>query len=87
MDRFEPIAVVGQACLLPGATSPAALWDLVSRGASAITSAPENLWGLPHDLVMGSKEDSADRTWSDKGGYVQGFEQLFQPDGFALPAA
>ena len=29
---FEPIAIVGQSCLLPGANSPEALWEAVSQG-------------------------------------------------------
>ena len=33
--RFEPIAIVGRACVLPGALSPAELWDAVLRGADA----------------------------------------------------
>ena len=28
-DQFEPIAIVGQGCVLPGAMSPAELGDIV----------------------------------------------------------
>ncbi|MEW2118305.1 SDR family NAD(P)-dependent oxidoreductase [Streptomyces sp. NPDC005474] len=43
--RGEPIAVIGMSCRLPGAESPAAFWDLLSRGDSAITPVPEGRWG------------------------------------------
>lgn len=29
MSQFEPVAIVGQGCVLPGATSPEALWEIV----------------------------------------------------------
>jgi acyl transferase domain-containing protein/3-hydroxymyristoyl/3-hydroxydecanoyl-(acyl carrier protein) dehydratase/1-acyl-sn-glycerol-3-phosphate acyltransferase len=86
--RFEPIAIVGQSCTLPGALSPEALWANVLAGRSSITSVPTDRWGLPHASVMcpaaGNIAQSADRTWSDVGGYVTGFE--FDPTGTALPA-
>ncbi|WP_145871328.1 type I polyketide synthase [Streptomyces capillispiralis] len=41
----EPIAVVGLACRLPGADSPAAFWELLGGGTSAITDVPEDRWG------------------------------------------
>ncbi len=83
---FEPIAIVGQGCVLPGALSPEALWELVSEGRTAITAAPEGRWGLNHERVMGTPDHSTDRCWSDVGGYVSGFESLFDPEGFAIEA-
>ncbi|MEW2124215.1 SDR family NAD(P)-dependent oxidoreductase [Streptomyces sp. NPDC007259] len=35
-----PIAVIGLACRLPGASDPAAFWDLLSRGGDAVGEAP-----------------------------------------------
>jgi acyl transferase domain-containing protein len=82
--RFEPIAIVGQSCTLPGALSPQALWDNVLAGKSSISSVPRERWGLPHSSVMGTVAQSADRTWSDVGGYVSGFQ--FDATGTAIPA-
>ncbi|ABI77350.1 putative polyketide synthase [Hyphomonas neptunium ATCC 15444] len=31
MSRFEPIAIVGEGCVLPGANSPDALWNIVDQ--------------------------------------------------------
>ncbi|MDP2343297.1 MAG: beta-ketoacyl synthase N-terminal-like domain-containing protein [Deltaproteobacteria bacterium] len=67
---MSPIAVVGRACLLPGASSPAALWDLVSNGRSAVSAVPAGRFGLDPDLVRGTPSRSIDKTWSTRGGYV-----------------
>ena len=82
--RFEPIAIIGQSCTLPGALCPEALWDNVLAGRSSLSPVPANRWGLPHASVMGSVTRSADRTWSDVGGYVTGFQ--FEATGTAIPA-
>jgi 3-oxoacyl-(acyl-carrier-protein) synthase/3-hydroxymyristoyl/3-hydroxydecanoyl-(acyl carrier protein) dehydratase/1-acyl-sn-glycerol-3-phosphate acyltransferase len=83
--RFAPIAIVGRACVLPGALSVEALWELVREGRDAITSAPEGFWGLPKSQVIApASEASADRAWSDRGGYVQGFEAIWDPRGFGI---
>ena len=82
--RFEPIAIIGQSCTLPGALTPQALWANVLAGHSSIAPVPAGRWGLPTASVMGTVEQSADRTWSDRGGYVTGFR--FDATGTAVPA-
>jgi acyl transferase domain-containing protein/3-hydroxymyristoyl/3-hydroxydecanoyl-(acyl carrier protein) dehydratase len=67
---YSPIAIVGRACLLPGASSPAALWELVAARRSAITGVPAGRFGLDPDLVRGTPKNAVDRTWSTRGGYV-----------------
>ena len=85
MTKFEPIAIVGQSCVLPGADSPAQLWANVLAGKSAISAVPAERWGLPRSSVMGTPSESTDRTWSDMGGYVTGFQ--FDATGTAVDAA
>lgn len=48
MTHFEPIAIVSEACVLPGAASPAELWDIV-RSKTIVTRAvsPEELGLVP----------------------------------------
>nr|WP_264086255.1 type I polyketide synthase [Streptomyces marincola] len=46
----EPVAIVGLSCRLPGAENPAAFWELLRSGTSAITDAPEDRW----DTAAGS---------------------------------
>ncbi len=85
---FAPIAIVGRACVLPGAHSPEGLWEAVVAGRSLLSPTPEGRWrGRNVDLLCAPGDDSTDRSWSDQGGYVTGFEELWDPDGFGLPAA
>ncbi|MGQ4361622.1 beta-ketoacyl synthase N-terminal-like domain-containing protein, partial [Streptomyces sp. SAS_272] len=52
----EPVAVVGLACRLPGADDPAAYWELLAAGRSAVTDTPQDRregapaegWPTPH---------------------------------------
>ncbi|WP_228993609.1 polyketide synthase [Streptomyces sp. DH8] len=83
--RFEPIAVVGRGCVLPGALDPDTFWENVAAGRTSLSAAPEGRWRLPRHRVMGTVDDHLDRTWTDVGGYVDGFEAVFDPGGFLLP--
>ncbi|MFE3824834.1 beta-ketoacyl synthase N-terminal-like domain-containing protein, partial [Streptomyces sp. NPDC059092] len=82
--EFEPIAVVGRGCVLPDALDPDTFWDNVAAGRSSLSAVPEGLWRLPHRWAMGSVDDHLDRTYGDTGGYVQGFESVFDPSGFRI---
>jgi acyl transferase domain-containing protein len=82
--RFEPIAVVGQSCTLPDALSPEALWANVLAGKNSVSHVPAERWGVPRAQIMGEVGHSADRTWSDMGGYVSGFR--FDATGTAVSA-
>jgi 3-oxoacyl-(acyl-carrier-protein) synthase/3-hydroxymyristoyl/3-hydroxydecanoyl-(acyl carrier protein) dehydratase/1-acyl-sn-glycerol-3-phosphate acyltransferase len=85
---FGPIAIVGRACVLPGALSPDALWDAVVAGRSLIGDVPEGRWRrAPEDSLCAPDGDATDRSWSARGGYVRGFEEVWDPAGFAMPAS
>ncbi|MEZ4239832.1 MAG: beta-ketoacyl synthase N-terminal-like domain-containing protein [Myxococcota bacterium] len=72
---FEPIAIVGRACILPGANGPAALWEAVREGRDLIGHPPPDRWRLPPALALtDDPARSADRAWTDRGGYVSGFD-------------
>lgn len=82
---FEPIAVVGQSCVLPGALSPAELWEAVRDGRDLISSTPAGYWRVdPASVMTRDVKNADDRTWSDRGGYVHGFEKVFDPEGFTI---
>jgi 3-oxoacyl-(acyl-carrier-protein) synthase/3-hydroxymyristoyl/3-hydroxydecanoyl-(acyl carrier protein) dehydratase/1-acyl-sn-glycerol-3-phosphate acyltransferase len=81
-----PIAIVGQACVLPGALGPDQLWNLVLEGRSPLARAPEGRWGIERALMLAAPgQPTTDRAACDVGGYVEGFERVFDPTGFALP--
>ena len=82
--KFPPIAIVGQGCVLPAALTPEALWTLVREGRSAIGPAAPGLWGLD---AGASREQLAREIASDVGGRVTGFDEVFEPEGFAVDAA
>jgi acyl transferase domain-containing protein/3-hydroxymyristoyl/3-hydroxydecanoyl-(acyl carrier protein) dehydratase len=85
---FEPVAIVGRACVLPGALSPAALWEAVVNGRDLVTRVSADRWRLaPEHALCAPDAPRPDRAWSDRGGYVEGFESIWNPDGFAVAAA
>jgi acyl transferase domain-containing protein len=67
MTLFEPIAIVGTSCVLPGALSPRELWANVIGGRDLLTDPPEGYWGIEPSAVEGVA--------SITGGYVRGFEE------------
>ena len=83
MAAFEPIAIVGRACVLPGALTPEQLWQNVVDGKDLIRSAPAGHWGLDARRVLHGQEGRiGDIAVSDRGGYVSGFEDVFEASAF-----
>ncbi|MFF2643685.1 beta-ketoacyl synthase N-terminal-like domain-containing protein [Streptomyces niveus] len=83
--EFEPIAVVGRGCVLPDALDPDTFWDNIAAGRTSLSAVPdEDRWRLPRRWAMGTVDDHLDRTWTDVGGYVRGFESVFDPGGFRI---
>ncbi len=82
-----PIAIVGSACVLPGALSPAQLWQAVVEARDLLGTAPQGRWRVPPERALCDRDrPQPDRAWSDRGGYVDGFESIWRPDGFAIDA-
>ena len=82
---FHPIAIVGRSCILPGALSPESLWEAVSTGKNLISDCPPKRWRAPDsDVLCNTPSQPQDKSFSKKGGYVTGFEEIWQPDGFAI---
>ena len=76
-----PIAVVGRGCVLPGALDPDALWRLVREGRSALAPAGRGRWRLS---PAADPQALAREAACDVGGYVSGFERVFDPGGFRI---
>lgn len=82
---FEPIAIVGQSCVLPGALNPEELWSQIVSGKDLLSEAPAGYWRTDPGLVESPyRQDAKDITWTNRGGYVRNFESVFNPDGFAI---
>ena len=63
--RFEPIAIVGQSCVLPGALNPDELWQAVRQGKSLISEAKENEWGQSTANFLADAGESSESTPTD----------------------
>ncbi len=80
MPAFEPIAIIGQGCVLPGAASPDALWQLVDAADDALGPVPDDRWNVDPSRLLTSRDDwTPDHVWTDRGGFVQDF-QLHRDD-------
>ena len=76
MTFFEPIAIVGQGCVLPGALSPEALWKAIVRNECLITRPAKGAFGLT---------DTEQAALPYVAGFVSGFETVFDPKRAKLP--
>jgi len=83
----EPIAIIGRGCVLPGCLTPDALWSAVANGDDLTSHSPEGRWGLdPASVIARTGERNlADKAFGDRGGFVRGFDNVFDPTGFAIP--
>jgi len=88
-QQFEPIAIIGRGCILPGCSSPEALWETVAEGRSQITEAPTGDWRVSMERVLDSASAhyNADHAWTDRGGYIRGFAEQFDPAVASIDAA
>jgi acyl transferase domain-containing protein len=83
MSSFEPIAVIGTSCVLPGAFSPLELWANVLESRDLLTQPTAEMWDLePGSLLR--EPGVEDRVASATGGYVRGFSPRFNPDEFSI---
>ena len=83
---FNPIAIIGRACLLPGALTPEQLWQNRLAGLDSLSNATQTQWRIDPALFLDNKL-SIDKTWTLRCGYIQGFEKIFDPNVFNIPAS
>ena len=68
---FEPIAIIGRGCVLPGAFDSDELWTAVADGRNLLTKADLRAdWGLKEPLPQAELATTV-------GGYVRGFDRVF----------
>jgi acyl transferase domain-containing protein/NADPH:quinone reductase-like Zn-dependent oxidoreductase/acyl carrier protein len=81
-DQFEPLAIVGIGCVLPGKSdSPSAFWDFLSRGECGITEIPSDRWskGRFYDSNKGAL-GKASTHW---GAFIEGI-RTFDAEFFGI---
>lgn len=77
----QPIAIVGMACRMPGADSPAALWDLMMEGCEAISEVPADRWNI--EDYYASTPATPFKTNARQAGYISGVD-LFDAKFFGI---
>jgi len=83
MSGFEPIAIVGRGCVVPGAADPDALVRLVFEKCCALSAPPPpGLWLVDADRVHGR---AVDGTATLIGGYVRDLDLDATVSDLALP--
>ncbi len=86
---FEPIAIIGQGCVLPGALDAQSLWTAIVEGRDLTVPVPEGRWPVDLNQVTGTYGRTVrqgDMATPRRGGFVTGFDESFDPDGFRMSA-
>jgi acyl transferase domain-containing protein/3-hydroxymyristoyl/3-hydroxydecanoyl-(acyl carrier protein) dehydratase len=78
---FGPIAIVGRACLLPGAHTPEELWRVVMEKRIVLHPIPDSRWRADRRRMLSSGACA-----TDVGGVVEGFEAIWNPARFSVDA-
>ena len=76
-----PIAVIGMACLFPGARNAAEFWDNIVNKRDAITDVPSNRWDVNDYYDPDPK--APDKTYCKRGGFLPEID--FDPMEFGMP--
>src|SRR5438105_15444023 len=74
-EQGEPIAIIGMGCRFPGdASSPAALWNLLSRGVDAVGEVPPERWNPA--IWYASDSTVPGRIYTQAAGCVKGVDRF-----------
>ena len=76
----EPIAIVGMACRLPGATDLESYWRLITEGRSAVTEVPASRWDVDRFY---SEVEAPGKMTTRWGAFVDDVDQ-FDPAFFGI---
>jgi 3-oxoacyl-(acyl-carrier-protein) synthase/3-hydroxymyristoyl/3-hydroxydecanoyl-(acyl carrier protein) dehydratase len=79
---FGPIAIVGRGCVVPGAFTPAALWDVVRGRRCALRDATAADYAV-HPARAASLGDEIAHP---AAGLIDGFDHVFEREGFGVAA-
>ncbi len=79
-DEDAPIAVVGMACIFPGARNMAQFWHNIQNGVSGISDVPASRWD---PLFYDPDSDAVDRFYCRRGGFVDDYVD-FDPLAYGI---
>ncbi len=66
----EPVAIIGMACIYPGAPNLARYWDNICHGVDAISDVPEQRWA---SVFYDPESTEVDRFYCRRGGFVDAY--------------
>jgi acyl transferase domain-containing protein len=84
-DREPDVAIVGMACLFPGAQGLEAYWHNLVHGIDAIVEPPEESWDVRVHYDPDSSEN--DRIYCKRGGYLGVLAEFDPLENGVLPLA
>jgi phthiocerol/phenolphthiocerol synthesis type-I polyketide synthase C len=77
----EPVAIIGLACRFPGASDPAAFWDLLAEARCAVGKVPADRWNS--EALWDGGRPRSGRCANNDGGFIDGVDD-FDADFFKL---
>ena len=80
--RSEAIAIIGMACLYPGARNVSEFWRNILGGVDAVTDPPPGAWDP--DTYYDPNSSETDRIYCKKGGFIEDLA-TFDPLLFGVP--
>src|SRR5262245_32067729 len=80
-SKFEPIAVIGVACLYPQSANIAQLWENILSGKNLITEVPRNYWLVEDHYDPDPR--TPEKIYSRQGGFIPPVP--FDPVEFRIP--
>lgn len=78
------VAIIGMACLFPGARDLDAFWHNILAGVDAVTDPPPEAWSA--DLFYDPTSQSNDRVYCKKGGFIGPLAEFNPLDYGIMPA-
>ncbi len=84
--KFQPIAIVGRGCVLPGCQSVDDLWRVVESCEVMTSSASGDDWHVDQQHLTNDEPGVfvPDKMWSTHGGYVRNFLERFDFSQFQI---
>ena len=74
MSHYQPIAIIGLACRLPGCSDASDYWNLLCEGRDAISQTPQERWNGRKFFRPG--ESKPGKTQSQWGGFVDNIDRF-----------
>ena len=80
----QRVAVVGMACIFPGARDVRAFWDNIRAGYDAIGPVPEARW---EKVFLDRDSKRVDRVYCDRGGFIDDLADFDAAEFGIMPVA